>query len=382
MGMAGQPRLEQEMRFPGLRGRLAWRCGVALLCAWMAAPSSSAARIKDLCEVQGARGNDLMGVGIVVGLAGTGDKVPEAVRAQQRMLERSGIEVGDLGNLKSDNAAIVMVTGVFPPFAKEGTRIDVSVSSLFDCETLQGGILMNTYLKGIDDEVYVVAHGPVSIGGFSAGRGGTGVQQNHPTVGQVPMGGIVEREIPSTITDGERIALTLKRPDFATASNICAELNQLLGEGMAQAYGAGTINVRIPQENQGDLVSFIARLQEVTVESGLPARVVINERTGTVVVGAGVAVKPCQVAHGNLTIEIAVTPFFPAAPMVGTEEREGELTDVTVREPDAALMPVQGTSAGEVALALNKLKVTPRDLIAIFQALRKAGALEADLEIM
>jgi len=344
--------------------------------------SAYGARLKDLCEVQGARGNVLKGIGLVVGLAGTGDKVPEAVSAQQRMLTRLDVSVEDLKNLKTDNAAVVIVTAVFPPFAKEGTRIDVQVSSLYNCQSLQGGILLNTQLTGDDGRVYAVAQGPVSVGGFSEGRGGGATRQNHVTVGRVPMGAYIEREIPSTITDGERIVLTLKRPDFTTASTIEKTLNVALGEGSASAHGAGAVNVRIPPGEQKDLIAFIARLQEMNIDTQLPARVVINERTGTIVVGGDVIVQPCQIAHGNLTIEITTTPVFPPAPLLGGEQRQGETTNITVTQTPASLLPVGGTSASEVALALNKLKVTPRDLIAIFQALREAGALQADLEIM
>ena len=355
---------------------------LALFGGVLVAPPAYATRLGDLCEVQGVRGNVLKGVGIVVGLAGTGDKVAEAVRAQQRMLERLNIEVDNLGNIKSDNAAVVIATGVFPPFAKEGTRIDVQVSSLYDCESLEGGILLNTQLTGDDGRVYAVAQGPVSTGGFNADAGGANVRQNHVTVGRVPMGAYIEREIPSTITDGERITLLLKRPDFMTASNIEQVLNDSLGPRSATALGAGAINVKIPLADQDGLVSFIARLKNLPVESALPSRVVLNERTGTIVVGGEVSVKPCQVAHGNITIEIAKSPVFPPPPLVGQEEREGEVTDLTVKQDQVYLMPVQGTSAAEVAMALNKLKITSRDMIAIFQALREAGALDADLEIM
>ncbi len=344
-----------------------------------------ATTIQDLCEVQGARGNVLRGVGIVVGLAGTGDRTEEAQRAQQRMLQRMDIEVDTLRNLRTDNAAMVIVTAVHPPFAKEGTRIDVQVSSLFNADSLNGGILLNTQLRGDDDRVYAVAQGPVSVGGFAVGNGGAGVQQNHPTVGRVPMGGYIEREIPSTITDGERIVLLLKRPDFATASNIASAVNDSLNGSYASAYGAGSINIRIPEQSQRDLVAFIADLNQIPVEASIPKRVVINERTGTVVVGGDVSVRPAQVAHGNITIEIRTTPVFPPPPEVaiGVEDPEAEeIVEIEIEEHEAYLLPVEGTSASEVAMALNKLRVTPRDMIAIFQALREAGALQAEIEVM
>lgn len=344
--------------------------------------AASAARIKDLCEVQGARPNPLKGYGLVIGLAGTGDNMPEAVLAQQRVLKRLDVDIASLGSLSSENAAVVIVTAEFPAFAKEGTRIDVQVSSIGDAESLEGGVLLNTQLTGDNGRVYAVAQGPISVGGLAAGGAGASVQRNHPTVGRIPLGGYIEREIPSTVTDGERFNLLVKRPDFQTATNIAEALNEILGAGHAKALGAGSINVRIPEAEQADWIGFIAKLQDINVDVGLPARVVINERTGTIVVGGDVAVRPVQVAHGNITIETAVRPVLPPPPLIGQEERVAEMETVEVTEEGATLADVSGTTASEVALALNKLKVTPRDMISIFQALSEAGALDADIEIM
>ncbi|HNR36483.1 MAG TPA: flagellar basal body P-ring protein FlgI [Candidatus Hydrogenedentes bacterium] len=362
--------------------------GIALaaLCALMAGPAG-ATRIKDLCEIQGARGNMLIGTGIVVGLAGTGDKSTAAITAQQRVMERLGIAVDSLKELKSDNAAIVMVTAELPAFAKEGTRIDVTVESVYDCKSLEGGTLLETYLHGPGDAetVYAVAQGPLSIGGFNAtgGGGGGGVRKNHATAGRIPMGAFVEREAPSTITDGERLMLLLKRPDFVTADNIQNKLNEQIGPDCAAALGAGAINILIPEAERRDLVRFIARVQDIEVQSDMGSRVVINERTGTIVVGSRVMIKPCQVAHGNLTIKISTMPVI-SQPLPETQGQTvaAVARQTETREDEGFLLPVQGTSAGEVAEALNKLKTTPRDMISIFQALRQAGALEADLEIM
>jgi flagellar P-ring protein FlgI len=363
-------------------------CLAALLPLLWAAlcTDASAARLKELCEVQGARGNILKGVGIVVGLAGTGDGVTSARIAQERLLDRMDIDVEDLKELSSKNSAIVMVTATIPAFAKEGTRIDVKVDSIFDCESLEGGMLLETHLRGpgVSENVYAVAQGPVSVGGFNAdATGGTRARRNHVTAGRIPMGAYVEREVPSTITDGSRIILLLKRPDFTTANAIQEAVNKAHGAGSALAMGAGTIRVTIPESERADLIAFIARLQELEVTTDTPARVVINERTGTIVVGGDVIIKPCQVAHGSLTIEISATPSVtPALPFTDAEAVITETMDLTVREEEAYLMPVEGTSAAEVAQALNRLRVTPRDMISIFQALREAGSLEADLEIM
>ncbi|MFO7976020.1 MAG: flagellar basal body P-ring protein FlgI [Candidatus Hydrogenedentota bacterium] len=355
----------------------------AFLSAALIVPSAHGSRIKDLCVVQGAQENALTGVGLVVGLAGTGDGNQDALRRQQRLLERLEIDVDQVAGLNSDNIAVVVVDAMYPPFAKQGTRIDVRVNALYDCESLKGGTLLQTMLYGIDGEVYAIAQGPLSLGGFSAGQGGTGVAQNHVTVARIPMGATIEREIPSTITDGERVTLQLKRPDFITAHKIQMAINDEFQEEAASALGPGTINVRIPTDRQHDLVSFMAAVQNIHVEPDFPARVVINERTGTLVIGGEVIVRPCQVAHGNLTIEVATTPVVSQpAPLSEGETVTAEVADVEVTQEEGYLMPVQGTSANDVAMALNALKVTPRDMISIFQALREAGALDADVEIM
>ena len=347
-------------------------------------PSASAVRLKDICDVQGARGNPLRGMGLVVGLAATGDQSQEAVRAQERMLDRLDIEIESRRDLVSDNTAVVVVTAMFPSFAKEGTRIDVQVSSLYDAESLEGGILLQTNLEGIDGRTYAVAQGPISVGGFNVSSGGAQATKNHTTVGRIPMGAYIEREIPSTITDGEHMTFLLKKPDFSSANNIRNAINKHLGGTYSSALGAGSILVRIPPLSaDSGLVAFIAELQELDVDIELPARVVINERTGTIVVGHDVMIHPCQVAHGSLSITIATTPVASQPPpFSGGETVAGTVTDLTVTMPEARLAPVQGTSAADVADALNRLKVTPRDMIAIFQALREAGALEADIEIM
>ncbi|MFA6241014.1 MAG: flagellar basal body P-ring protein FlgI [Candidatus Hydrogenedentales bacterium] len=365
---------------------LRWKLTSVLLAGLLLLPAAGAARIKDLCEIQGARGNTLKGVGIVVGLAGTGDKTGDALRRMQRMLDRMNIDVEKVADLKSDNVAVVMVDATLPAFAKEGTRIDVRVSAVGDAESLEGGTLLETYLygPGTDETVYAVAQGPLSVGGFNADAGGgTSVRKNHVTVGRVPMGAYVEQEVPSTITDGDRVALLLRRPDFRTAENIRVAADKEFGEGGASALSASTITVRIPQEMRPELIGFIAKLQDLEVVSDLPTRVVINERTGTIVVGGDVMIKPCEVAHGNLSIQIATTPVVsqpaPLSPGVTVTD---EVADMVAVEQAAFLMPVQGTSASDVAAALNKLKVTPRDMISIFQALRESGAMDADLEIM
>jgi flagellar P-ring protein precursor FlgI len=254
-------------------------------------------------------------------------------------------------------------------------------------------------LSGIDGEVYAVAQGPVSVGGFNADAGGgNSVRKNHVTAARIPMGAYVEREIPSTITDGERIMLLLKQPDFGTAENLEDAINKEYGAGTASALGAGTINVLIPEARRANLVRFIAEIQDLDVTPDVRARVVINERTGTLVVGGEVMIRPCQVAHGGLTIKVSSLPvvsqplpFSERGRTVVRQERtataiEGPVTGEEGTEEDEGaevrVMPLEGASAAEVAEGLNRLKVTPRDMITIFQALREAGVMDADLEIM
>lgn len=358
---------------------------IALLSSIALALSASATRIKDICEIQGARGNDLKGLGLVVGLAGTGDSAEATRLAQEEVLNRLQVEVNSIDDIESDNVAVVTVTATIPAFAKEGTRIDVQVASIYDAESLEGGTLLETLLYGPDGNVYALAQGSISTGGFNANAGGgTGAQKNHVTVGRVPMGAYVEREVPSRITDGERIMLLLKRPDFNTAQNISEVLNDDLGVASAAAYGAGTVSVTIPPAERGDLVRFIARVLDLDVEADEgAARVLINERTGTIVVGGNVRIRPCQVAHGGLTITVAVTPIVSQpAPFSDGETAIVELTDLAVEEVEGRLLPLEGVSAAEVAEGLNRLKVTPRDMISIFQALREAGVMDADVEQM
>ena len=340
-------------------------------------------RVKDVADIQGARANFLRGYGLVIGLSGTGDGAALALRTQQRLLRRMKVEITEVRELSSDNVAVVMVTTELPAFAKEGTRIDVVVNCLGDAKSLEGGTLLETLLVGIADEVYAVAQGPVSIGGFNVGGAGAGVQKNHPTVGRIPGGALVEREVPSIITDGKSINLLPRQRDFVTASRMAGAINKGLGDAAAVALNAGMINVRIPDEWMQDLVGFVALVQEIEVAPDQPAKVLINERTGTVVIGGEVTLSPVAIAHGNLTIEVSVVPeASQPPPLSGGETVVTETATTAVTEEKARLIPVQGADVKELADALNKLQVTPRDLMSIFQALKRAGALHAELEIM
>jgi len=365
------------------------KTGTILFCAVLAGVlavvgrAEASPRVKDIADIQGARPNFLRGYGLVVGLNGTGDGAAVALRAQQQLLRRMDVEVTEARQLSSDNVAVVMLTAELPPFAKEGTRIDVIVNSLFDAESLEGGTLLETFLEGMDGLVYAVAQGPVSIGGFNAGGAGAGVQKNHPTVGRIPRGAVVEREVPSIITDGSNINLLPRQRDFVTASRIVMAINDTFEEDVAVALNAGMINVRIPQDWTNDMVGFIAAVQEIEVVPDQPAKVLINERTGTVVVGGEVTLSPVAIAHGNLTIEVSVvSEVSQPAPLSAGETVVTETAVAQITEEKVRLVPVEGADVKEVAEALNRLQVTPRDLMSIFQALKEAGARHAQLEIM
>ncbi len=344
---------------------------------------SSQVRLGDISSVQGARSNDLIGYGLVVGLNGTGDGAAAAIRAQERMLLRFDIDISSTSELKSDNVSVVIVTAKLPPFVKEGSRIDVLVSSLFDTKSLEGGTLLRTLLEGPDGKVYAVAQGPLSVGGFNASAAGAKTQKNHVTVGRIPNGASVEREVPARIFDHDSLTFILNRPNFHTAANAAAAINRKLGKNVAEAYTPGTINVKVPEDQYADPIAFVAGLEDVIVDTGEQARVIINERTGTVVVSGNVTVTPVSVAHGGLTITITTDTkvsqppgFSPGQTAVTTEGQ------VDFNEEKGYLMPVGGASAQELAETLNKLELTPRDIISVFQALKEAGALNAELEIM
>lgn len=344
-------------------------------------------RIKDITELEGVRGNQLIGYGLVVGLSGTGDSRNSLFtnQALSNVLEKFGISV-DSELIRSRNVASVLVTAELPPFVQNGERIDCIVSSLGDAKSLQGGVLLLTPLKGVDGKVYAVAQGPVSIGGFAAGTGGGNeVQRNHPTVGRIPNGAIVERTVETNFYDATRgtFTLLLKNPDFVTASRIAQAINVEFGGDTARALDANRVEVRIPEHYRGRVSQLVALVGEIPVEPDMPARVVVNERTGTIVIGGNVRILPVALAHGNLTVTIRTQyevsqppPFSPGETVVVPQE------EVTVREQEARLFRVEsGNTIDDLVRVLNALGVSPRDLIAILQALKEAGALQGELVI-
>ncbi|MEW6379291.1 MAG: flagellar basal body P-ring protein FlgI [bacterium] len=346
----------------------------------------AASRIKDLVHIQGVRENQLIGYGLIVGLNGTGDKggTRFTINSLSNMLRKLGVSV-DPGELKVKNVAAVVVTAALPPFARTGERIDVTISSLGDATSLQGGTLLLTPLKGVDDKVYAVAQGPLSVGGFAAGgSAGGGVQKNHPTVARIPQGALIEREIPFTLDVRKPLLMTMERADFITAARIAQTINSSLKMKIAHAQDPRSISLLIPPQFQTSLVELVATIQEFEVEPDNQARVVINERTGTVVVGENVKISSVAISHGNLSIEIRETQeVSQPLPLSDGKTQKVPQTDVTVQEERGKLIPLPAnTTVGELVRALNAIGVSSRDLIAILQSIRATGALHAELEII
>jgi flagellar P-ring protein precursor FlgI len=351
-------------------------------------PDAQAVRIKDIADIKGVRQNQLVGYGLVVGLEGTGDSDDSlfTIQSLASLLEKMGVTVqpDDIDDV--ENVAAVMVTADLPPFAGLGSRIDVLVSSIGDAETLQGGTLLFTPLKGADGSVYAVAQGPVSTGGFAvSGNSGDQVQKNFPTVGRVVGGGLVEKEIHSNFNQKKSLTLALHDPDFTTASRVAQAINRAFYSQLAQTENAGSIRVSVPENYLGNTVQFVTLIESLGVTPDMISKVVVNERTGTVIMGENVRIATIAIAHGNLSIQINESqnvsqplPFSRGGQTVVTPE-----SDIVVQEGKNPIFLVEsGVSIGELVKALNALGVSPRDLIAIFQALKAAGALQAELEVI
>jgi flagellar P-ring protein FlgI len=361
---------------------------ILALLTFTFATSADNVRVGDLVMVAGARDNQLNGFGLVVGLAGDGDKDP--VYTQQtiaNMLQRYGVNVQSvLTQISAKNVAVVIVTADIPPFTKPGARIDVQVSSMGDAKSLQGGVLLQTPLLGADNKVYAVAQGPLAVGGFAAGTGGAGgasVTKNIPTVGQIVGGAIVEKEIPTTIVYNNTVELLLRDPSFISAALMANAINAVFPNS-AGALDSTSVQVRMPDGMQNNLVNFIARLEDVEVTPDVPARIIINERTGTIVATANVHISSCAVACGNITINISSTPTVsqpsPFSYTGRTKVTSQTTTAVSENKASIVALPEMPT-VEKVAMALNSLGVTPRDMMSIFQAMKQAGALQAELEV-
>jgi len=367
-------------------GRPLAMLGVVLLafCEVVASPE---VRVKDLARVEGVRTNPLIGYGLVVGLQGTGDGTQAAFTIQSlaNILRRSGIAV-PASAVRVRNVAAVTVTTDLPPFVRPGQNLDVQVSSLGDAKSLQGGTLLMTPLLGPDGNTYAVAQGSVSLGGsFLGGGGGNAVTKGHPTAGRITGGAVVEREVPVTLAGISSFRLLLNEPDFVTSARIAAAINSEFGKKVARAEDPVGVVLTPPQEFVGDPVGLLARVEAVLVRPDGVARVVINEKTGTVVMGADVRVSKVALAHGNLTVEVR-TRLEASQPAPLSEKGETVViprTEVTAEEgPNRVLTLEDGVSVGDVVNALNALGVSSRDMIAIFQAMRAAGALHAELVLL
>lgn len=359
---------------------------IVLLCLLLYPSWLGAVRIKDLVDIRGVRDNQLVGYGLVVGLDGTGDgkKSLFTIQSMVSMLEKMGITV-KASDIAVSNVAAVMVTAKLPPFAKAGRRIDVLVNSIGDAKNLQGGTLLMTPLKAANGHVYAVAQGPVNTGGFSAQGDAGSVQKNFPTVGRVIDGALVEREVDLHLNSRRSLTLSLRQPDFTTVTRMTEAINGLFYDRVADAQDAGTVEVKVPMAYLGNIVGLVAMIEKLEVQPDLTARVIINERTGTVVMGENVRISTIAIAHGNLSIVIKESPYVsqPLPFSKGGETVVTPDTDVSVAEGENQLVILPtGTSIGEVVNALNALGVSPRDLIAIFQAIKAAGALQAELEVI
>jgi flagellar P-ring protein FlgI len=344
------------------------------------------ARIKDLVAIEGVRENQLIGYGLVVGLAGTGDRRQTMFSAQSlaNLLERMGVTVSPTA-MRVANTAAVLVTATLPAFAQPGMRIDTTISSIGDSSNLQGGILVLTSLRAPDGQVYAIAQGPVVTGGFATGRGGASQTVNHPTVGRAPGGAIIERAAPSVAPRGA-VRLQLRQSDFTTSAHIVEAINQRFGgaAAVAKAESSGLVAVSIPPEFASRPIEFIAELEKLTVEADRPARVVINERTGTIVLGKDVRIQPVAILHGNLSVEIQTSYQVsqPGAMAQGTTQVVPQTTVAAREEKARNVILKPGATVEELVRALAAIGSTPRDVIAILQNLHSAGALEAEIEVI
>lgn len=372
---------------------VSWKkfCAAALVavCAASLTPLSASAdasvtRIKDIAKVQGVRSNQIVGYGLVVGLAGTGDsnKVKETVQSIGNMLKSFGVVI-DTSSLKPDNVAAVMVTATLPPFVREGDAIDVTVSSIGDADSIQGGTLIQTPLRAGNGEVYAVAQGAVSTGGFVAGRGGNKAQKNFPTAGLMPNGAIVERSVEDEIGQDGTISLSLSQPDFTTAARMVSSINAQFG-GVARATNPGRIDISIPAYYRGNVVGFVASLEELPVVPDTIAKVIMNERTGTIVMGGNVSVDECAITQGGLSIHVQKrADVSQPDPLSYGSTIVANNTNVKVKDSSSSTIVLPATAnVSDIVGALNAVGATPRDTISILQAMKASGALHAELQLI
>ena len=365
------------------------RIGIAALAAVLILSpigGQAASRIKDLTSVEGVRQNQLIGYGLVVGLNGTGDtlnNIPFTKQSLQAMLERLGVNIRGQ-TLRTGNVAAVMVTANLPPFGTQGTRIDVTVSAMGDAKSLQGGTLLVTPLLGADGNVYGVAQGSLAIGGFQAEGDAAKITRGVPTVGRISNGAIIEREIDFALNRLPNLRLALRNADFTTAKRIAAAINDYIGQPTAEPLDPSTVQLMIPRQFAGKVVALLTEIEQIQIEPDLPAKIVIDERSGIIVMGRDVRVSTVAVAQGNLTVSISETPqVSQPAPLSRGQTRVVPRTQVGVQEDGKKLALVkEGVSLQQLVDGLNALGIGPRDMIAILQAIKAAGAIQADIEVM
>jgi flagellar P-ring protein precursor FlgI len=370
-----------------LRAAMALATLVASAALWWPWPAQAAQRIKEVATVQGVRPNQLIGYGLVVGLDGTGDQTQQTPFTQQgitSMLQQMGITVPPGTSMQLKNIAAVLVTTSLPAFAQPGQQIDVSVSSIGNAKSLRGGTLVATPLKGADGQVYAVAQGNLIVGGAGASANGSKVQINHLSGGRIPQGATVERSVPTPLNQGDSIQLDLDSADFATARSVAQAINAAKGAGTAQALDGRVVRVKAPMDSDSR-ISFLADIENLPLELARPAaKIVLNPRTGSIVLNQAVTLAPCAVAHGSLSVTISTTPVIsqPGA-LSGGETVAKEKSDISITQQGGSIIALPaGAQLADVVKALNSLGATPQDLLAILQAMKSAGALQAELEVI
>ena len=350
-------------------------------------PAHSASRIKDIVDFEGIRDNQLIGYGLVVGLNGTGDSLnsaPFTKQSLQSMLERMGVNITGT-NLNTKNVAAVIVTATLPPFAVQGSRIDATISALGDAKSLQGGTLMVTPLMGADGETYAIAQGPIAIGGFTAEGDAATVTQGVPTSGRIANGGVVERELSFQLASMTTLRLSLRNPDLTTARRIAQTINDLIGQPVAEPLNPTGIRITLPKHFNGNMVDLITDIEQLNVEPDLPAKIVIDETTGIIVMGQEVRVSTVAIAQGNLTVTVSETPQISQPnPFGGGQTAAAPRSKVDVNtDTEKKLALLEGSvPLRDLVSGLNALGVGPRDMISILQAIKAAGALQAEIEVM
>jgi flagellar P-ring protein precursor FlgI len=363
--------------------------GLAIALLFLFAGTSYAARIKEVASIEGVRSNQLSGFGLVVGLDGTGDQttqMPYATQGLANYLKQLGLTLApaQLAQLQMKNVAAVMVTAQLPAFARPGQLLDINVSSLGNAKSLKGGTLIATPLKGADGEVYAFAQGNLIVAGAGASAGGSKVTVNHLSVGRIPDGAQVERSVPTALQEGSSVSLSLNSSDFQTARKVAQAVNRKFGDGIAQALDGRTVQVKAPMDPNAR-VTFVAEMEELQVESSVAAaKIIINSRTGSIVLNQAVTLGPCAIAHGNLSISISSTPIVSQpGPLSGGQTVVTEKANLDIKqEPGKLIQLPAAAQLADVVRALNSLGATPQDLLAILQAIKSAGALNAELEVI